>query len=109
MKRDHLERALDLRRADLDPELLAAPLTVRHASRLMMDGGNDSECPNDHSALHPRHMECFLDPAVKVAQAYRTRVAKLASDTIWFDVCASVAARNTYPILVNGDISIDKC
>ncbi len=71
MKRDHLERVLDLRRADLDPELLAAPLTVRHASRLMMGGGNDSECPNDHFALHPRHMERFLDPAVKVAQAFK--------------------------------------
>lgn len=147
MKRDHLECALDLRRADLDPELLAAPLTVQHASRIMIYGGNESECPYDHSALRPRHMERFLDPAVKVAQAIKhfehdwrslhrilsgvrralergqvlfrrglerataipEKVEYLSLIDFAFDGCASIAARNTYPILVNGDISIDKC
>jgi hypothetical protein len=71
MKRDHLERALDHLRVDLDPELFAAPLTVQHANRLMMDGGNNRECPYNPSNLHPRHMERFLDPAVKVAQAIK--------------------------------------
>lgn len=68
MRRDKLEHALDLLRADLDPEVFAAALTVRHMRRLIAYGGSDFGHPDDDSALHPHHLERFLARAVETAQ-----------------------------------------
>ena len=68
MRRDHLEQALDLRRADLDPEIFAAALVVRHIRMLITHGGSDSGRPDDDDALHPHHLEPFLARAVEMAQ-----------------------------------------
>src|SRR2546426_8331407 len=68
MRRDPLELALDLQRADLDPEMFAAALAVRHISRLITHGGSDIGRPEDDSALHPHHLERFLARAVEMTQ-----------------------------------------
>lgn len=71
MRRDKLERALDLLRADLDPEVFAAALAVRHMRRLIAYGGSDFGRPDDDSALYPQHLETFLARAVEMAQRNR--------------------------------------
>ena len=68
MSRDHVEDALDLRKADLDPEFFAAALAVRHIRILIAHGGSDSGRPDDETALHPHHLEAFLSRAVSEAQ-----------------------------------------
>ena len=68
MSRDHVEDALDLRKADLDPEFFADAIAVRHIRILIAHGGSDSGRPDDETALHPQHLEAFLSRAVSEAQ-----------------------------------------
>src|SRR6266699_2719897 len=71
MQRDSLEHYVDLRRADIDPELFAAALAVQHVHRLVAYGGSGSGRAGDEDALHPDDLEAFLARAVETAN--RTR------------------------------------
>jgi hypothetical protein len=66
LKRNELQHALDLRRADLDPELFAAAVAVQYIRRLIVAGGGRGEEP-DKEALHPHHLEEFLARTVEMA------------------------------------------
>jgi len=68
MKRNDLQHALDLRRADLDPELFAAAVAVQHIHRLIVAGGGSVERPDEEEALSPHHLEAFLARAVETAK-----------------------------------------
>jgi len=58
---------LDLRRADLDPELFAAAVAVQHIRRLIAAGGGSVERPDEEEALSPHLLEEFLARAVEAA------------------------------------------
>jgi hypothetical protein len=62
---------LDLRRADLDPELFAAALAVHSMRRLIAAGGGSVERPDEEEALSPHHLAAFLACALETAT--RTR------------------------------------
>ena len=62
---------LDLRRADLDPELFASALAVHSMRRLIAAGGGSVERPDEEEALSPHHLAAFLARAVETAT--RTR------------------------------------
>jgi len=67
MQRDSLERYIDLRRADIDPELFAAALAVQHVCRLIAQGGSRFGRAGDEDALHPDDLEVFLTRAMETA------------------------------------------
>ena len=67
MNWDHLQ-FLDLRRADIDPDVFAAALAVHYVRRLLASGGSAFAHPEDESALQPQHFEPFLTRAVETAQ-----------------------------------------
>ncbi len=71
MQRDSLEHSVDLRRADIDPELFAAALAVQHVHRLIVYGGSRFGRAGDEDALHPDHLKAFLARAVETA--HRTK------------------------------------
>jgi hypothetical protein len=71
MQRDSLEHSVDLRRADIDPELFAAALAVQHVHRLIAYGGSRFGRAGDEDALHPDHLEAFLTRAVETAHKTR--------------------------------------
>jgi hypothetical protein len=62
-----LDSSLDLRRADLDPELFAAALAVHSMRRLIAAGGGSVERPDEEEALSPHHLAAFLARAVETA------------------------------------------
>ncbi len=66
-----LHHCLDLRQADLDPELFAAALAVQHIYGLIASGGSESGRPGDEGALLPNHIEAFLARAVETAHKTR--------------------------------------
>ncbi len=66
MRSDDLQRCLDLRRADLDPDLFAAALAVQNIRRLIVAGGGSNDRP-DEEALTPHHLAAFLARAVETA------------------------------------------
>ena len=68
MNGDHLEQFLDLRRAEVDPEVFAAALAVHYVRRLLANGGSAFAHPEDESALHPQHLTPFLAQAVEMAK-----------------------------------------
>ncbi len=68
MNWDHLEQLLDLRRADIDPDVFAAALAVHYVRQLLASGGSAFAHPEDASALHPQHLTPFLARAVEVAK-----------------------------------------
>jgi len=47
MRSDDLQRCLDLRRADLDPDLFAAALAVQNIRRLIVAGGGSNDRPDE--------------------------------------------------------------
>ena len=59
---------LDLRRADLDPELFAAAVAVHHIRRLIAAGGGRVERSDEEEALSPHHLAAFLARAVETAK-----------------------------------------
>ena len=67
MNWDHLQ-FLDLRRAEIDPEMFAAALAVHYLRRLLANGGSAFAHPEDESALHPQHLTPFLARAVEMAK-----------------------------------------
>ncbi len=67
MNWDHLQ-FLDLRRADIDPDVFAAALAVHYVRRLLANGGSAFAHPEDASALHPQHLTPFLARAVEMAK-----------------------------------------
>jgi hypothetical protein len=71
MQRDSLEQYIDLRRADIDPQLFAAALAVQHVRRLIAYGGSRSGRAGDEDALHPNDLEAFLARAVETAHKTR--------------------------------------
>jgi hypothetical protein len=71
MTSNDLHYYLDLRRADLDPELFAAALAVHFMRRLIAAGGGRVERPDEEEALSPHHLAAFLARAVETAT--RTR------------------------------------
>ncbi len=71
MRSDDLQRCLDLRRADLDPEMFAAAVAVHSIRRLIAAGGGSVERPDEEEALSPHHLEAFLARAVE--NAHKTR------------------------------------
>ena len=68
IRNDDLEDCLDLRRADLDPDLFAAALAVQHIRRLIAAGGGRVERPDEQEALSPHHLEAFLARAVETSK-----------------------------------------
>ena len=60
MKRNNLHHALDLRRADLDPERMACALAVQHIRRLIATGGTGAHLLDEDEALTPLHLDAFL-------------------------------------------------
>jgi hypothetical protein len=70
MTSDDLQHCLDLRRADLDPELFAAAIAVHYIRRLIAAGGGSVERPDEEEALSPHQLEIFLARAVE--NAHRT-------------------------------------
>jgi hypothetical protein len=71
MQRDSLEHSVDLRRADIDPQLFAAALAVQHVCRLIAHGGSRFGRAGDEDALHPDDLEVFLTRAVEMAHNTR--------------------------------------
>src|SRR6266567_7801736 len=67
MRRDHLEYALDLHSADIDPEMFAA-LEVQHIRRLIVNGGSEFGRLDLDTAFYPQDLERFLAHAVETAQ-----------------------------------------
>ena len=67
MTSDDLQDCLDLRRADIDPELFAAALAVQHIRRLIAAGGNGARHPDEEEALSPHYFEAFLARASETA------------------------------------------
>jgi hypothetical protein len=70
MMSDDLQRCLDLRRADSDPELFAAAVAVQYIRRLIAAGGDSIERLDEEEALHPHHLQAFL--ALAVENAHKT-------------------------------------
>jgi len=70
MRSDDVQRCLDLRRADLDPELFAAAVAVHYMRRLIAAGGDSVERPEEE-ALSPHLLEAFLARAVEAAHKTR--------------------------------------
>src|SRR5712692_3180371 len=68
MKWDHLEQFLDLRRAEIDPDVFAAALAVHYVRQLLAKGGSAFAHPEDESALQPQHLTPFLVRAVEMAK-----------------------------------------
>jgi len=68
MNWDHLEQFLDLRRADIDPDVFAAALAVHYVRQLLANGGSAFAHPEDESALQPQHLTPFLIRAVEMAK-----------------------------------------
>jgi hypothetical protein len=62
---------VDLRRADIDPELFAAALAVQLVCRLIAHGGSRFGRAGDEDALHPDDLEVFLTRAVETAHKTR--------------------------------------
>jgi hypothetical protein len=71
MSRDDLEHALDLRSAEINPEVFVAALAVQHIRRLIAHGGSDIGRPDDDCALYPQHLEIFLARAIEMTQRNR--------------------------------------
>lgn len=71
METDNLEYCTDLTRDNLDPELFAAALVVRHVWMLIARGGSEFGRPDWDSTLHPHDLERFINRAVEVAQKTR--------------------------------------
>jgi len=53
MMSEDLQHALDLRRANLDPEPFAAAVAVHSIRRLVAAGGGSVERPDEQEVLHP--------------------------------------------------------
>ena len=68
MRSDDREDCLDLRRADLDPDLFAAALAVQHIRHLITAGGNGVGHPDEQEELSPHHLEAFLARAVETSK-----------------------------------------
>ena len=68
MNWDHLEQFLDLRRAEIDPDVFAAALAVHYVRQLLANGGSAFAHPEDESALQPQHLTPFLARAVEMAK-----------------------------------------
>ncbi len=68
MRRDHLEHALDLHSADIDPEMFAAALAVQHIRRLIVNGGSEFGRLDLDAAFYPQDLERFLARAVETVQ-----------------------------------------
>src|SRR5450755_1492199 len=68
MSKDHLQRYVDLRRNDIDPEIFGAVLAVEHIFALIINGGSECGRPEWDSAFLPDHLQTFLARAVKTAQ-----------------------------------------
>jgi hypothetical protein len=68
MNRTMRDDYLDLRRADLDPDMFAGALALQYIERLLTCGGSDFGRPGDEQALHPSHLAAFLARAVEAAQ-----------------------------------------
>ena len=71
MKRNDLQHALDLRRADLDPELLACALAVQYIRRLIAPVGNGAHLLQEKIALSPQQLDAFLVCAGETAHMTR--------------------------------------
>ncbi len=71
MRSDDLHYSLDLRRADLDPELFAAAVAVHSIRRLIAAGGGSVARPDEEETLSPHHLAAFFARAVETAT--RTR------------------------------------
>jgi hypothetical protein len=70
MTNDDLQHCLDLRWADLDPELFAAA-AVHYMGRLIATGGGSVEQPDEEEALYPYYLKAFLAHAVETAHKTR--------------------------------------
>jgi hypothetical protein len=68
---DHLQQFIDLRRADIDPEVFAAALAVRHVSNLIASGGGIFGRPDLESTLYPQQFEAFLARAIEATRKSR--------------------------------------
>ena len=68
MRSDDREDYLDLRRADLDPDLFAAAVALHSIRRLIAAGGGRVERPDEQEALSPHHLEAFLARAVEASK-----------------------------------------
>ncbi len=68
MQREQFEEYLDLRRADIDPEIFAATLVVRHVYTLMAYGGSPFGSPDFGAVLQPQYLEAFLVCAIEMAE-----------------------------------------
>ncbi len=68
MRSDDLQDCLDLRRADLDPDLFAAAVAVHSIHRLIAAGGGRVERPDEQETLSPHHLEAFLARAVETSK-----------------------------------------
>ncbi len=60
MLRGSFEEHLDLCQADIDPEVFAVALAMRHIRSLIAYGGSEFGRPDDKDAFHPDHLEGFL-------------------------------------------------
>jgi len=68
MTSNDLQYALDLRRADLNPELFAAAIAIHYIRKLIAVGGGSVERPGKEEALAPHHLEAFCPRTVETAQ-----------------------------------------
>jgi len=73
---ERIERHLDLRRSDLDPEDFAAALAVQHLTLLLVHGGSAYGRPDAEDSLDPLLLGNFLDRAAVTSQS----VGRLAQE-----------------------------
>jgi len=71
MNMEHLQQFIDLRRAEIDPEMFAAALAICHISKLIASGGISIGRPDLESALPSQLLEVFLLRAIATAQKTR--------------------------------------
>ena len=63
---ESLQRFIDIRCPDNDPELFAIALAILHIRGLIDYGGSDIGRPDDDSALDPNHLDSFITHAVEM-------------------------------------------
>ncbi len=77
-----VQQFLDLRQPNIDLERFAAALVVQHIRVLIVSGGSSFGRPDLDDALHPEHLEAFVERAVSYAQ----QTHRFEQEWLWLQV-----------------------
>lgn len=68
MNIEYLQQFIDLRRADIDPEMFSVAHAIHYINKLIFNGRNSIGQPDLESVLTPQHIEVFLIRAISTVQ-----------------------------------------